>query len=480
LLNPSRRDHSIDALSIEYLGIKKSSLEDLIGKGKNKISLDQIEINSIAEYSSENADIIIQLKQLFFSKLKEEKLELVFTQIEIPLITALCHIEINGIKLDTNYLNGIKAQVELMLKKYEKDIYALAGEEFNINSPRELGRILFDKMGLPVQKKGKTGYSTDVDVLEKLSSFNDLPLLALNYRQLIKLNSTYVDALPKLVNPITGRLHTSLNQTITATGRLSSSEPNLQNIPVRSEFGKSVRGAFIAESKKWQLISGDYSQIELLFLAHFSLDENLMQAFKNGEDIHIRTACELFNVTSDKVDSNLRRIAKTINFGIVYGMSAFGLARDLKINQTEAQMYIDNYFIRYAGVKNFIDQTISEAIKNGYVSTIMGRKRYVPELANSNRNIREFGERIAINTPLQGSAADLIKIAMIKISDQLIEKNLKTKIILQVHDELIFEASVEEIDEVSILIKNTMEHALSLNVPIRVNMKKGNSWLELD
>ncbi len=479
ILNSSQRDYSLDSLSMEYLGFKKIPPNELTGKGKNQIPLGHVEIKTITPFACEYTDYTLQLKKKFSAMLKDKEMEYVFYELEIKLIPVLAQMEINGFKLNTKYLYEIKSQVDLMLKNYQKKIFEFAGEEFNINSPRELSKILFDKLKLPVQKKIKTGFSTNIDVLEELSLIHELPLLVLNYRQMTKLNSTYIEALPDMVNPSTGRLHTSFNQTITATGRLSSSNPNLQNIPIRSEFGILVRKAFVSPGTNWKLISGDYSQIELRILAHFSQDENLIQAFKNNEDIHTRTACELFNITSDKIDTNLRRIAKTINFGIIYGMSAYGLARDLKISHQQASMYIDNYFNRYPGVKNFIDRTINDAKEKKFVTTITGRKRYVNELFSSNKSIREFGERIAVNTILQGTAADLIKIAMIKIHYEFEQKNLLSKMILQIHDELIFEVPEKEIEEVSCLIKNIMEQAIIFNIPIKVDIKKGDTWFDL-
>ncbi|MBI4651237.1 DNA polymerase I [Candidatus Desantisbacteria bacterium] len=444
VLNPSRRTHEITELAMEYLSVNIISPDKLTGKGRKEISWGEVDKNSAGQYFCGNADVIFQLKQLLAEKLEQENLLSLFYQIEMPLIPVLAKMEMQGIRLDVNYINKIKQEVDFMLKKYEKDIFA-----------------------------------TSVEILEELALTHELPILVLNYRQLAKLSSTYVDALPEMVNPDTGRLHTSFNQTITATGRLSSSNPNLQNIPIRSEFGRLIRGAFIAPADDWKLISGDYSQIELRLLAHFSKDKNLMKAFLEGEDIHVRTACELFNITPDKVDDNLRRIAKTINFGIVYGMSPYGLARDLKIDREKASLYIDNYFIQYPEVKKFIDYIISETREKGYVTTLLGRKRYISELISEARGIQDFGERIAVNTPLQGTAADLIKIAMIRIDNELMARNLRTKMILQIHDELIFESPDEEVDSVSILIKDIMEHALILDVPIKVDIKIGNSWLEI-
>ncbi|MCK5506005.1 MAG: DNA polymerase I, partial [Thermodesulfovibrionia bacterium] len=355
--------------------------------------------------------------------------------------------------------------------------YFIAGGEFNINSPKQLQEILFEKLGLKPARKTKTGYSTNIDVLEQLALQHELPGEIIEYRALAKLKSTYVDALPKLANPETGRLHTSFNQTITATGRLSSSGPNLQNIPIRGEWGKRIREAFITDNGN-SLISSDYSQIELRILAHLSGDEKLIEIFNNDGDIHTGTACELFGVQAKEVTDDMRRNAKTVNFGIVYGISPYGLSRQLGIPPEEARYYIDTYFARHSGVKNYIDAVIEEAADKGYVSTLFDRKRPVPELKSSNRNIRQLGERLATNSPVQGSAADIIKLSMINIWKRLKRDKFKTKMLLQVHDELLLEATKEEKDEVEQLVREEMENAVQLRVPLKVNIGTGRNWAE--
>jgi DNA polymerase-1 len=371
-----------------------------------------------------------------------------------------------------------------MSKDLEKDIslsaqkiYDMAGEKFNINSPKQLSELLFEKLKIPPLKKTKTGYSTDMSVLEQLATGYPLPAEIISYRQLSKLKSTYVDALPLLVNSKTGRIHTSFNQTVTATGRLSSSNPNLQNIPIRTDLGRKIRKAFIAE-KNHLLLSADYSQIELRILAHLSEDEVLIEAFKKGEDIHVQTGARIFNVFPNMVDSNMRRMAKAVNFGIIYGISPFGLSKNIRVSLKEAKEFIDHYFALYKGVKSYIEQTIADAHKNGYVTTILNRRRYLPELNSKNRQMKEFAERTAVNTPVQGSAADLIKIAMINISRAIKSKNLKSKMILQVHDELVFEIPEAEKKMMVDLVNKEMEGVMELKIPLIVDTWIGKNWGE--
>jgi DNA polymerase-1 len=363
------------------------------------------------------------------------------------------------------------------LSSIEQRIYFFAGEEFNINSPKQLQEILFEKLGLKPLKKTKTGYSTNVDVLEQLALEHELPKEIIEYRALSKLKSTYVDALPRLVNPKTGRLHTSFNQTVTATGRLSSSDPNLQNIPIRGEWGKKIREAFIAESGNL-LLSSDYSQIELRILAHMSEDEKLIEIFKKDGDIHTGTACELFGVTAEDVTAEMRRSAKIVNFGIVYGISPYGLSQQLGIAPEEARYYIDTYFVRHSGVKNYIDTLIEDATEKGFVSTLFERKRAIPELKSANRNIKQLGERLATNSPVQGSAADIIKVSMINIWNRLNKEGFKSKMLLQVHDELLFEVPEKEKNAIKQLVREEMENAVQLRVPLKVDLDVGKNWTE--
>lgn len=477
LLNPNKYNHGLDNIALEYLNHITTTYKKVTGTGKNEKGFAEVDIETATQYSCEDADITYQLTKLLAPMLKEQGMDKLFYDVELPLIAVLSDIEMNGFKIDVDFLNGLSKEVDAQLNDITKKIYSLAGGEFNINSPKQLSEVLFTRLGLKPVKKTKTGYSTDEEVLTILAAQHELPKELLNYRQLTKLKSTYIDALPKMVHPKTKRIHTSLNQTITSTGRLSSSEPNLQNIPIRTELGKRIREAFVAEEGNI-LLSADYSQIELRILAHLSRDEVLIDAFKRDEDIHTRTAMELFNVEPDKVDSNMRRFAKTVNFGIVYGMSPYGLSSDLGISVDEAKNYIDNYFAHYKGVSEFINKTISEAKEKGYVTTILNRKRYIPELMSANGATRNFGERMAVNTPIQGSAADLIKMAMINIDNRLRKENLKSMMILQVHDELVFEVTENEIEIMKGLVKKEMENVMPMAVPIKVDIGIGKNWRE--
>jgi DNA polymerase-1 len=399
--------------------------------------------------------------------------------VELPLVPVLMNMEMTGICVDKEKLMNLSKSFEHQLEQLESMIYSIAGEEFNIKSSQQLGRILFEKLKLPVQKKTrkKTGYSTDVDVLTALSDKHELPALILRHRTLAKLKSTYTDALLDLVHPETGRIHTSYNQTVTATGRLSSSDPNLQNIPVRTDEGIEIRKAFVPR-KGWILVSADYSQIELRILAHCADDDILIKAFEDDEDIHTRTATEVFQIFPSFVTSDLRRQAKVINFGIIYGMSPYGLSKELGISQKMAKTYIDNYFSRYKGVKRFIDQTISDARETRKTSTLMGRIRLLPDIDSSNKIVREFAERTAINTPIQGTAADLIKLAMIRIDKAFRQDGLNSAMLLSVHDEIVIEVPTEELASVKRLVKEIMEGIWNLKVPLKVNVASGENWAE--
>ncbi|MCK5163595.1 MAG: DNA polymerase I [Desulfobacula sp.] len=479
LLNPSIRGHSLDRIAMNLFGYKTISYEEVAGKGKNQIGFQQVPISEAVNYASEDADITFMAYQYFKKEIKNQGLSDLMENIEVPLITVLGNMEMEGIKVDKNALKHLSNTFNLELKNLEKEIYSLAGEEFNINSSQQLGVILFEKLNLNVIKKTKkkTGYSTDVEVLTKLAQTHELPEKLLRYRTLGKLKSTYVDALQKLTNIETGRIHTSFNQAITVTGRLSSSNPNLQNIPIRKKEGKKIRKAFIPKEGH-TLISADYSQIELRILAHCAEDEILIEAFNNGEDIHKRTALEIFQVLPEFVTEDLRSQAKTINFGIVYGMSGFRLANDLGISRKMADTYIDNYFKRYSGVKKFIDTTIEETKKTCEVFTIFGRKRRLDDINSSNVNVRNFAQRAAVNTPIQGSAADLIKLAMIKMDAALQKNNMASKMLLSVHDEIIFETPFEEKDQLIDLAKSVMENVHPLKVPLEVNFGTGKNWAQ--
>ncbi|MBC8441565.1 MAG: DNA polymerase I [Deltaproteobacteria bacterium] len=479
LLNPSIRGHSLDKIAMDLFGYKTISYTDVTGKGKDQIGFQDVPISQAVDYACEDADITFMAYQEFEKQLKDQGFSNLMKTIEVPLIRVLADMEIQGIKVDRNVLKNLSNTFDIELKTLEKEIYALAGEEFNINSSQQLGVILFEKLQLKTAKKTKkkTNYSTDVEVLTKLALDHELPEKLLRYRTLGKLKSTYVDSLENLINKDSGRIHTSFNQTITVTGRLSSSKPNLQNIPIRKKEGKKIREAFIPKEGH-TLISADYSQIELRILAHCAEDKILIEAFNNGEDIHTRTALEIFQVLPQFVTEDLRNQAKTINFGIVYGMSGFRLANDLSISRKMATTYIDNYFKRYCGVKKFIDTTIEETKKTCEVQTIFGRKRRLDDINSSNVNLRNFAQRAAVNTPIQGSAADLIKLAMIKMDAALRKNKLSSKMLLSVHDEIIFETPFEEKDQLIALAKTVMEHVHPLKVPLEVNFGSGENWAQ--
>ena len=479
LLNPSKRAHNLDQIALDFLDHKTITYEEVAGKGKNAVLFSKVPIDKAVPYASEDADVTLMARDVLLPKLKALGLDELMNSVEMPLVPVLMRMEMKGAGIDSNRLRELSKSFEHRLDALEGSIYGLAGEAFNINSSQQLGRILFEKLRLPVQKKTKkkTGYSTDVNVLTALADQHELPALILEHRTLTKLKSTYVDALIGLVNPQTGRIHTSYNQTVAATGRLSSSDPNLQNIPIRTEEGRQIRQAFVPQAG-WYLVSADYSQIELRILAHCSEDEILIKAFLEDEDIHTRTACEVFQINPDEMSGELRRQAKAINFGIIYGMSAFGLSNQLEISQKMAQTYIDHYFSRYRGVKRYMDHTIMEARRTKRTSTLLGRIRLLPDIESSNHIIRQAAERTAINTPIQGSAADLIKVAMIKVDDALRQKKMGSAMLLTVHDELVFEVPPAELDSVTRLIKNIMEGVWKLKVPLKINIAHGKNWEE--
>lgn len=476
LLEPSRSDYDVSDLALEYLGVSTSSKEELLGKGKNAKKYSDLSEKDLSTYGGDYCYVVVKVKDQLYEKLQENELIDLFKEIEMPLIEVLANLEYEGFKVDKEALNELDEELTVKIEEITNKIYELSGEEFNINSPKQLGVILFDKLELPVIKKTKTGYSTSHAVLEKLYTRHPIIPLLIEYRQLVKLKSTYVDGLFNLINPVTGKIHSSFNQTVTVTGRISSTEPNLQNIPIKLEIGRRIRKVFVPRDKEYSLIDADYSQIELRVLAHMSKDENLLKAFKEDEDIHTLTASQVFNVPLDKITSLERGRAKAVNFGIVYGISDFGLATNLNITRKEAKKYIDEYFKKYEGVKMYMDNEVNKGKEFGYVTTILKRRRYIPELKSRNFNIRSFGERTAMNTPIQGSAADIIKIAMLKVFDELRKRNLKSKLILQVHDELIIDAHNDELDEVRKLLKENMEEALKIDVPLKVDMNTGENW----
>ncbi len=477
LLEPNKRNHNLNDIALEYLDYKMVSYKEVAGTGQKEIGFHQVEIPVASEYSCEDADITFLLAQKLSPLIKSENLEELYRKVELPLVEVLAKMEMNGVKIDGDFLRDMSKKFEVQLNLIAGRIYKVAGEEFNINSPKQLSRILFEKLSLPVMRKTKSGYSTDEAVLDKLSEKHKLPEEILNYRKLSKLKSTYADALPSMINTKTGRVHASFNQTVAATGRLSSSDPNLQNIPIQTEMGREIRKAFIAGKEK-QILSADYSQIELRLLAHFSEDEFLIESFQRGEDIHARTASEVFHILPGMVTPEMRRTAKAVNFGIIYGISAFGLAKGIGISRKEAKKIIDDYFRLYKRVRQYIDDTIKKTRENGCISTIMGRQRRIPELTSPNKNQREFGERMAVNTPIQGSAADLIKMAMIEICQRMKKEKLKSQMIIQVHDELVFEVPMPEKEIMEKLVRDKMEQVYPLRVPLTVDLHYGGSWNE--
>lgn len=478
VLDPSRRSHGLDVLALEFLDHTMTSYSDLCGKGRSAIPFDECPVDAARDYSCEDADMTFQLRSIFEPQLEHTETRSLFDDIEIPLVSVLADVEWTGITIDLDWFSSLKERFKKERKAVERQIYETAGEEFNINSNLQLREILFTRLGLPVLKKTSTGPSTDATVLQELAdSGHALPSLLMEYRELSKLENTYLDALPELVNPNTGRLHTSFNQTVATTGRLSSSDPNLQNIPIRRELGRDIRKGFIPR-KTWVLVAADYSQIELRLLAHLSRDPAFVEAFNAGGDIHRQTAAIIFDVPIENVSGEMRARAKTINFATIYGQGAHALSRQLKIEHAEARAFIARYFERFSGIRRYLDSMVEFAREHGYVQTIFGRRRYIPELRERNFNIRAFGERTAANSPIQGSAADLIKIAMIRIDRLLRERGLAAKMLLQVHDELVFESPPGEAEVLENLVRDAMENAAELSVPLVVDVGVGKNWLE--
>lgn len=432
------------------------------------------------QYTCARAERTLRLREALAPQLREMGMEELFSQVELPLVHVLADMEAAGVRVDRDMLRVMGGELGQKIDGLTREIFDLAGEEFNINSTKQLGVILFDKLQLPVIKKTKTGYSTDVEVLETLAAEHEVVEKILEYRQYVKLKSTYVDGLTNLINPVSGKLHSTFNQTITATGRLSSTEPNLQNIPIRLEEGRKIRKVFIPSEPDHYIVTADYSQIELRILAHISQDERFLEAFSNNEDIHTRTAAEVFGVPVEEVSREMRGRAKAVNFGIVYGISEFGLARNIKVTRKEAKQYIESYFERYSGVRQYMDRIVEQARDQGYVTTVLNRRRYLPDIHSKNFAVRSFGERTAMNTPIQGSAADIIKLAMIRVYNCLREQGLKTKMILQVHDELIFEVPEEELGVAVKTVRDCMENAIKLSVPLTVDIKKGRNWYDME
>ncbi|CEQ22707.1 DNA polymerase I [Paraclostridium sordellii] len=477
LIDSSSANYTYDSIAMNYFGQKIKSTEELLGKGVKAKKIEELEKEEIDKHIGNIINLVERVNPKMEDKLKSMDMDGLFYHVEMPLVEVLGYMEFEGVMVDKEKLVELGEEFKLSIDKLESEIYLLAGEEFNINSPKQLGVILFEKLELPVIKKTKTGYSTNAEVLERLRDKHEIIDKITEYRQIVKLKSTYVDGLINIINPISHRIHSSFNQTITTTGRISSTEPNLQNIPVRLELGRNIRKVFIA-NKGCELVDADYSQIELRVLAHMSQDEHMIDAFNHDIDIHTKTASQVFGIDIKDVTSEQRSAAKAVNFGIVYGISDFGLSQNLKIPVKEAKTYIDNYLNTYEDIKTYMDNTIEEAKKDGYVKTILNRRRYIPEINSGNVILKNLGKRLAMNAPIQGSAADIIKIAMVNVYKKLEEKNLKSKLILQVHDELIIETCEDEIEIVSKIVKDEMEHAVSMDVNLDVDLNVGKSWYE--
>ncbi|MDR5657948.1 DNA polymerase I [Serpentinicella sp. ANB-PHB4] len=477
LIDPSKAEYGLKSLVLKYLSINITDEEELVGKGKNRVKLSELSKDKLKGFLCGQVDFINQLEGKLKLELESMDLNSLYFNVELPLTKVLANMQLTGIKVDKNMLTSLEKEYDLLIKDLKDKIYNLAEETFNINSPKQLGEVLFNKLGLPVIKKTKTGFSTNVDVLEKLKDKHEIIPSILEYRQISKVKSTYITGLLNIINPKTNRIHSNFNQTVTTTGRISSTEPNMQNIPIKLEMGRRIRKVFVA-SPEYKLIDADYSQIELRVLAHISQDKNLLEAFEKGQDIHTRTASEIFGVSMEDVTSAMRSDAKAVNFGIVYGISDFGLSENLKISRKKAKEYIENYLDRYPSVKAYMEQTIRLAKEKGYVTTILNRRRYLPEVNSKNFNLRSFGERMAMNTPIQGSAADIIKIAMIKVYNKLEQQKLKAKLLLQVHDELIIECPTEEAEIVSKIVRESMEEAMDLDIKLSVDLSVGDSWYD--
>jgi DNA polymerase-1 len=477
LLDPERRSHSLDSLAVDFCRHRMISYAELFEKGDRVKNIRTVPLERLARYSCEDADYTMRLVGRFRESLEEAELDRLFSDIEMPLCLVLKNMEREGISIDTGKLGALSREASKEMKRLTCIIHEQAGEEFNVNSGRQLQRILFDKLGLKPVRKTKTGYSTDMEVLSQLASEHEIAERILEYRQLAKLTGTYIDALPKLVNGKTGRIHTSFNQAVTATGRLSSSDPNLQNIPIRTELGRKIRSAFIPRPGN-VLLDADYSQVELRIMAHLSGDESLLEAFRAGADIHTSTAARIGGVAEEEVDGGMRGRAKTINFGVMYGMGARGLSRQLGITVEEAKSFIEEYFERYPGVREYIERSKEEVRSRGFAETLLGRRRMLPDIESEDGRVRSFSERIAINMPIQGTAADMIKVAMVGIDRAITDSGLRSRMILQVHDELVFDVVPDELDTMREIVRKLMESAIELKVPVRVDVGVGDNWLE--
>ena len=478
ILSPTSETYSLAELAERHLGIRIQPIEELAGKGKNFTRFGEMAEEKLLPVASTHSQAIFNLWKVLDGIIKENGQQGLYYDIELPLVAVLAGMEYWGFKVDPRGLSDFSIELEKKIGQLTGDIFSLAGEDFNINSTKQLGVILFEKLNLPVIKKTKTGYSTDAEVLEQLETKHEIIGRILEYRQLVKLKSTYADGLMGVINPFTGRIHSNFRQTVAATGRISSTEPNLQNIPIKLEMGRKIRKVFIPENEEYLLLDADYSQIELRVLAHITGDEHMISAFISNEDIHTNTASKVFGIPKDEVPSIMRARAKAVNFGIVYGIGDFSLSKDLGITRKEARRYIDDYLDSYPKVKKYMHDIVEEGRENGFVTTLFNRRRYIPELKASNFNMRSFGERVAMNTPIQGSAADIIKIAMVKVHRELEKRNLRSRLILQVHDELIIETHKPEKGEVEMILKESMEKAVKLDVPLEVEVKAGSSWYE--
>ncbi|MAG94898.1 MAG: DNA polymerase I [Planctomycetaceae bacterium] len=480
LLDAGARSHSLDALAQKYLNHTMIPITDLIGKGRKQIGMAEVDVARVAEYAAEDADVCWRVAEIVTQEVKDEKLWDLYWNLERPLISVLTEMEFTGIRVNCDELRQQSSELGIRLDQLVEEIHEDAGREFNIDSPKQLGTILFEELKLPVIKKTKTGASTDQSVLEKLADLHPLPRRMIEHRQLAKLKNTYLDALPELINPETGRIHASFNQVVAATGRLSSSNPNLQNIPIRTEEGRRVRRAFVPGEEGWRLVCADYSQIELRMLAHFSSDPALIEAFEHNTDIHACVAADVFGVAVGDVDSNMRRMAKAVNFGIVYGQSSYGLAATLKIPQEEAAEFIESYFARYSRVERYMDGVLEECARSGFVRTILGRRRAIEGIRPVPNRQRNMPERTAINTVIQGSAADLIKQAMLRVHEKLAGDKSSARMLLQIHDELVFECPEAEVAELVAVVREAMEQALPLSVPLTVDVSVGVTWLDVE
>jgi len=485
LLHPGRRNHTLDDLAMRYLGHETTPISALIGTGKHQITMDAVPLEKIARYACEDVDVPFRIAPIVREQLAAVGLADLFKDVEMPLINVLAEMEYNGIRVDVEHLAAMSGLFATKIETLRSEIFAVAGEQINLDSPKQLATLLFDRLGLPVVKKTKTGASTDVDVLQTLAAMHPLPAKIIEYRQATKLKNTYIDSLPKLVNPISGRVHTSFRQDVAATGRLSSTDPNLQNIPIRTEEGRAIRGAFLAGPDDWVLLAADYSQVELRVLAHYCGDEALVDAYQNDRDVHTRVAAEVNGVAESDVTPEMRRVAKTINFGIVYGQSPFGLARTLGISRDEAAAYIELYFARYPGVQEFMLSTMESCRQQGFVQTMLGRRRDVQGIrdlrkvdVNKRRNLTE-AERIAVNTVIQGSAADLIKLAMISLHKQLAASDIEARLLLQIHDELVFEVAKKDAERLSEMVRREMVGVAELRVPLKVEIGIGRTWADV-